>query len=106
MLEFRRVLFRSEEHTSELQSHDNLVCRLLLEKRSMTALMPVLVAEQPPAAEASAGRAPEVAAVAVHSRPRRAREGLGRSFRPFCFFLKTAAPPSPAPFPRRHPIRG
>src|SRR3954463_15423197 len=25
---------RSEEHTSELQSHDNLVCRLLLEKRS------------------------------------------------------------------------
>src|SRR3954466_1946315 len=31
-LEFRRVL-RSEEHTSELQSHDNLVCRLLLEKK-------------------------------------------------------------------------
>src|SRR3954464_14933034 len=24
---------RSEEHTSELQSHDNLVCRLLLAKR-------------------------------------------------------------------------
>src|SRR3954463_8964350 len=31
-LEFRRVL-RSEEHTSELQSHDNIVCRLLLEKK-------------------------------------------------------------------------
>src|SRR3954466_16435493 len=27
------VLIRSEEHTSELQSHDNLVCRLLLEKK-------------------------------------------------------------------------
>src|SRR3954463_8745419 len=26
---------RSEEHTSELQSHDNLVCRLLLEKKNM-----------------------------------------------------------------------
>src|SRR5207237_10426601 len=26
---------RSEEHTSELQSHLNLVCRLLLEKKSM-----------------------------------------------------------------------
>src|SRR3954467_3049615 len=26
-------LLRSEEHTSELQSHDNLVCRLLLEKK-------------------------------------------------------------------------
>src|SRR5207237_10305643 len=28
--------FRSEEHTSELQSHLNLVCRLLLEKKKKT----------------------------------------------------------------------
>src|SRR5690242_20981215 len=28
-----RRLDRSEEHTSELQSHVNLVCRLLLEKK-------------------------------------------------------------------------
>src|SRR2546430_7311841 len=27
------TLFRSEEHTSELQSQSNLVCRLLLEKK-------------------------------------------------------------------------
>src|SRR3954463_600780 len=27
------VCSRSEEHTSELQSHDNLVCRLLLEQK-------------------------------------------------------------------------
>src|SRR5256886_13131993 len=27
------VLWRSEEHTSELQSQSNLVCRLLLEKK-------------------------------------------------------------------------
>src|SRR5690242_21411539 len=27
--------FRSEEHTSELQSHVNLVCRLLLEKKKI-----------------------------------------------------------------------
>src|SRR5260370_26890932 len=27
---------RSEEHTSELQSHLNLVCRLLLEKKKIT----------------------------------------------------------------------
>src|SRR3954467_2900413 len=27
---------RSEAHTSELQSHDNLVCRLLLEKTNRT----------------------------------------------------------------------
>src|SRR6266571_6394027 len=29
----RRLRPRSEEHTSELQSHVNLVCRLLLEKK-------------------------------------------------------------------------
>src|SRR5688572_31573504 len=29
----RRTLARSEEHTSELQSQSNLVCRLLLEKK-------------------------------------------------------------------------
>src|SRR5438477_6969979 len=29
----QHVLDRSEEHTSELQSHVNLVCRLLLEKK-------------------------------------------------------------------------
>src|SRR5690242_21174293 len=32
--EKRRIVWsRSEEHTSELQSHVNLVCRLLLEKK-------------------------------------------------------------------------
>src|SRR2546427_5506801 len=30
------VLLRSEEHTSELQSQSNLVCRLLLEKKKNT----------------------------------------------------------------------
>src|SRR5690606_41416413 len=31
------ALERSEEHTSELQSRENLVCRLLLEKKKKTA---------------------------------------------------------------------
>src|SRR5260370_31479538 len=31
---------RSEEHTSELQSHLNLVCRLLLEKKKQTSHTP------------------------------------------------------------------
>src|SRR5438034_9650421 len=30
---------RSEEHTSELQSHSDLVCRLLLEKKKKTTTM-------------------------------------------------------------------
>src|SRR5256885_12446061 len=33
------VLLRSEEHTSELQSPCNLVCRLLLEKKKKTHLL-------------------------------------------------------------------
>src|SRR5690606_37741934 len=32
-----RRYFRSEEHTSELQSRENLVCRLLLEKKNKIA---------------------------------------------------------------------
>src|SRR5438477_960073 len=31
--DFASSWFRSEEHTSELQSHVNIVCRLLLEKK-------------------------------------------------------------------------
>src|SRR5690606_41996141 len=31
-----RAVVRSEEHTSELQSRENLVCRLLLEKKKKT----------------------------------------------------------------------
>src|SRR5947207_10288234 len=30
---WQRTFVRSEEHTSELQSHSDLVCRLLLEKK-------------------------------------------------------------------------
>src|SRR5438477_6160522 len=37
--ETRRCALRSEEHTSELQSHVNLVCRLLLEKKKNTPLI-------------------------------------------------------------------
>src|SRR5258706_9207430 len=36
---FYRILTRSEEHTSELQSLTNLVCRLLLEKKNMKTLI-------------------------------------------------------------------
>src|SRR5690606_39942061 len=34
-LGWRFTLARSEEHTSELQSRENLVCRLLLEKKKV-----------------------------------------------------------------------
>src|SRR5947207_9143617 len=34
------LAFRSEEHTSELQSHSDLVCRLLLEKKKHNSTSP------------------------------------------------------------------
>src|SRR2546430_9890149 len=37
LAEGARAQFRSEEHTSELQSQSNLVCRLLLEKKKNTS---------------------------------------------------------------------
>src|SRR2546427_8866438 len=38
-LDVLRVVARSEEHTSELQSQSNLVCRLLLEKKKQIYYM-------------------------------------------------------------------
>src|SRR5260221_7859470 len=41
---------RSEEHTSELQSHSDLVCRLLLEKKQASPMTSVSRREAHPAA--------------------------------------------------------
>src|SRR5256886_7551118 len=41
---------RSEEHTSELQSQSNLVCRLLLEKKKLLLIIPPPHQYAPPAA--------------------------------------------------------
>src|SRR5436190_14714623 len=40
----RENVVRSEEHTSELQSHSDLVCRLLLEKKNKK-MQPVAVSQ-------------------------------------------------------------
>src|SRR5438034_4570996 len=42
MHEMEKLMSRSEEHTSELQSHSDLVCRLLLEKKNVFELHPGL----------------------------------------------------------------
>src|SRR5260370_5879048 len=44
---------RSEEHTSELQSHLNLVCRLLLEKKKTTSLRSVAIRMSPSSSTSS-----------------------------------------------------
>src|SRR5260221_1601603 len=37
------IAIRSEEHTSELQSHSDLVCRLLLEKKKERGFVELLI---------------------------------------------------------------
>src|SRR3712207_8004306 len=39
---YQQLALRSEEHTSELQSRQYLVCRLLLEKKKITPLSSIL----------------------------------------------------------------
>src|SRR5438270_6556926 len=49
----RLVRIRSEEHTSELQSQSNLVCRLLLEKKNREISLILLVSSYAPGAALS-----------------------------------------------------
>src|SRR3712207_7516855 len=43
MTDMERIRIRSEEHTSELQSRQYLVCRLLLEKKKLHTCLYVLL---------------------------------------------------------------
>src|SRR5947207_12324470 len=49
---------RSEEHTSELQSHSDLVCRLLLEKKKKTQTQETTKAKPTKHTSRSSGQAP------------------------------------------------
>src|SRR3954466_1036137 len=95
----KNVCSRSEEHTSELQSHDNLVCRLLLEKNtdgrpvprrrhSRRRHRPVLPRRVP-------GHTGAVPAL-QYSVPDCLDEPEGREV---FFFLKDRGPPEIPPFP-------
>src|SRR6202051_1359408 len=99
------VVLRSEEHTSELQSHEHLVCRLLLEKKGGLGL----------------GRQHD--SVMVHTRGRWKRVASCWACRkfgttpvppcrlsscsrhPLLFFLKDGRPTRSYPFPFRTPFR-
>src|SRR5271163_316628 len=69
---FGEPLVRSEEHTSELQSRSDLVCRLLLEKNNRRGRH----RRHPDAARAPAVR---------HPSPRSRRRGRASPSRPFFF---------------------
>src|SRR6202521_238558 len=90
---------RSEEHTSELQSPQNLVCRLLLEKKNGADETLTVLAVHGPSAE------PDTPVLVLHPRWSsllsicRCRGSAGaRLFLAF-FFLKNGGPPKFTPFP-------
>src|SRR3954467_5341232 len=93
---------RSEEHTSELQSHDNLVCRLLLEKKHHDPCPSTLSRHRAP----GAWRAPPAAhthrpAAGDVRVPRAGRAGVIEPGSTVFFFNVRAAPKfSPLPLPK------
>src|SRR4029434_9706032 len=100
-----QVTTRSEEHTSELQSHLNLVCRLLLEKKYNHPLLLFPPVTMMRASMCHGLRTRPQACVARHecSEPYSASSTLqGRCF----FFFNNPATPdiSPLPLPAPLPI--
>src|ERR1039457_799368 len=97
-------LSRSEEHTSELQSPCNLVCRLLLEKKCFTGII------------SRCANARYASLPCTHARTPRARPPGGPSslwcscqvtaicYFLFFFFFTGARPPVTSPFPPPPPL--
>src|SRR3954467_7607010 len=81
---------RSEEHTSELQSHDNIVCRLLLEKKNRES--PDRTSPHGRMAARAGARDPRRTCVrrAVRCPPRRTRSRSSWLSPAFIFFNDTA----------------
>src|SRR3954464_1271756 len=94
---------RSEEHTSELQSHDNLVCRLLLEKNDDDA--DVAPPPQPPPATRPPPPQPSPRPGPRGALARSPAGATGSVRRAFAFFLKIRATPQFPTFPRTRPIQ-
>src|SRR3954466_6713005 len=92
---------RSEEHTSELQSHDNLVCRLLLEKKCPE---PMPAAAGPAAGRRRARSTRRAGGRGARPAPRgvRGEAGFRGGARSDLFFLKGRPPPRTLPLPPAH----
>src|SRR4051795_368057 len=96
---------RSEEHTSELQSHSHLVCRLLLEKKKTQMRLKTENMDH-----TNHGRSCDMAPQhttrnSTHSSPPRSPSPPSALINFLFFFFRTAPPPEisplppPAPFP-------
>src|ERR1019366_1323460 len=102
---WKKNVCRSEEHTSELQSLTNLVCRLLLEKKrcrkagNCTRCRRVPRGGLPPPPDA-----PQ--AWSSHDHPPRCRGAdVNSRVLKFLFFLNEPGPPETPPLPHPAPLR-
>src|SRR3954466_4362205 len=95
---------RSEEHTSELQSHDNLVCRLLLEKKTIQ-LRPRTLARLDTHTAWRTRRCDVAHAVLEQRAGGLAQRSALHGAADGVFFFKYAGDPEfhPPPLPHRHP---
>src|SRR3954449_7177145 len=90
---------RSEEHTSELQSHSHLVCRLLLEKKKRESVKDVARMVGGGAVSGRNVRCPKYPATATCPTPSRRTSRVSRTRVCFFFFLMIRRPPRSTLFP-------
>src|SRR3954465_3796567 len=94
---------RSEEHTSELQSHDNLVCRLLLEKKKLHTRRCRVFRQPARCLERCATRARWLRGGRRVAVRRGGRAGRANQVR-WLFFFNEGGPPRIFPFPPPRPF--
>src|SRR6202021_1166669 len=102
---FFDTIMRSEEHTSELQSPDHLVCRLLLEKKKWQGRQGTAVLS----GQSQGGVAPCGATIVWHTKSAHGPALIVRAKDPLIyrasFFLNDRPPPKLNPFPLTSPFR-
>src|SRR6185369_9797238 len=81
---------RSEEHTSELQSHLNLVCRLLLEKKKKIKTPSSMPKKKSPTRDSIATERTATGAISPGAKLCRYRPAVRSGVQSFFFFNDTA----------------
>src|SRR3954449_12402793 len=93
-----RCIIRSEEHTSELQSHSHLVCRLLLEKKKKKICNEIKMTSTPNVSRLRE-KSPNLSLVIILAcSVSPSRFHASHSFFFFFFFFNDTAPPEIYPF--------
>src|SRR6204780_1287467 len=100
-----RDVRRSEEHTSELQSHSYLVCRLLLEKKTYPAVIKLVRRSHGKGGASHSSVCGSGRGSKAHCR--REPNSAEDAFSAFClfFFLMRRRPPKSTIFPHKAPLR-